>query len=397
MWTNGLMTKKRAQRAAKRSLAARGSRPSEKAPDDRLLGEIRGLIEQARRGVARTVNSAMVRLYWSIGKRIREDILQEKRAEYGEQIVATLSAQLTAEYGRGFNRFSLSRMVKLAEYFPDEQIVATLSQQLCWSHFREILPLEDPLKRDFYAEMCRLERWSVRMLRQKIDRLLFERTAVSRKPKELIRVELDALRDEDRLTPDLVFRDPYFLDFLGLAGTYNEKDVEQAILRELEGFILELGTDFAFLARQMRITVDDEDYYLDLLFYHRKLRRLVAIDLKIGKFQAADKGQMELYLRWLEENEMQPGEEPPLGLVLCAGKTEGHVRLLRLEESGIRAAQYLTELPPQDVLERKLHDAIRLARERLARQQEEQPSPPSLSAPKKPSRGKGRKPKTTDY
>jgi predicted nuclease of restriction endonuclease-like (RecB) superfamily len=231
--------------------------------------------------------------------------------------------------------------------------------------------------------MCRLERWSVRTLRQKIDRLLFERTAVSKKPDELIRADLDAMRNEDRLTPDLVFRDPYFLDFLGLAGSYSEKDVEQAILRELEAFILELGTDFAFLARQKRITVDDEDYYLDLLFYHRKLRRLVAIDLKIGKFQAADKGQMELYLRWLEENEVQPGEEPPLGLVLCAGKTEGHVRLLRLEQSGIRAAQYLTQLPPQKVLERKLHDAIRLARERLARQQQEQCCPPSLEASKK--------------
>ena len=257
--------------------------------------------------------------------------------------------------------------------------------------FREIISLDTPLKRDFYAEMCRIERWSVRTLRRKIDRMLFERTAVSKKPEALIRADLDALRDEDRLTPDLVFRDPYFLDFLGLTGSYSEKDVEQAILRELEAFILELGTDFAFIARQKRITVDDEDYYLDLLFYHRKLRRLVAIDLKIGKFQAADKGQMELYLRWLEENEVQTGEEPPLGLVFCAGKTEGHVRLLRLEESGIRAAQYLTELPPQELLERKLHDAIRLARERLARQHEDHEIPARLPGPRKTS---GHKPRT---
>ncbi len=326
----------------------------------------------------------MVAMYWSIGKRIREDILHEKRAEYGEEIVQTVSAQLTLEYGRGFGRRNLFYMVQFAEAFPDAEIVQTLSGQLSWSHFLAIIPLDHSLKRDFYAEMCRLERWSVRTLRQKIDRLLFERTAVSKKPDELIRRDLDALREDDRLTPDLVFRDPYFLDFLGLAGSYSEKDVEQAILRELEAFILELGTDFAFLARQKRITVDDEDYYLDLLFYHRKLRRLVAVDLKIGKFQAADKGQMELYLRWLEENEVQPGEEPPLGLVLCAGKTEGHVRLLRLEQSGIRAAQYLTELPPQKVLERKLHDAIRLARERLARQRQEQPRPPGLPASKNP-------------
>ncbi|MCU0881028.1 MAG: DUF1016 domain-containing protein, partial [Pirellulaceae bacterium] len=185
----------------------------------------------------------------------------------------------------------------------------------------------------------------------------------------------------DRLTPDMVFRDPYFLDFLGLSGQYAEKDLEQAVLRELEAFILELGTDFAFVARQKRMTVDGEDYYLDLLFYHRRLRRLVAIDLKLGKFQAADKGQMELYLRWLEAFEMQFGEEPPIGLVLCAGKTDEHVRLLRLEDSGIRVAQYLTELPPQELLERKLHEMIRLARERLARQSQDQLPGPALPAP----------------
>jgi predicted nuclease of restriction endonuclease-like (RecB) superfamily len=233
----------------------------------------------------------------------------------------------------------------------------------------------------------------VRTLRHKIDHLLFERTAVAKKPEKLIEQDLAALRDEDRLTPDLVFRDPYLLDFLGLTGSYSEKDVEQAILRELEAFILELGTDFAFLARQKRMTVDDVDYYLDLLFYHRRLRRLVAIDLKIGKFQAADKGQMELYLRWLEENESQPGEEPPLGLILCAGKTEGHVRLLKLEDSGIHAAQYLTELPPQEVLEQKLYDAIRLARERLARQAQDQSSVPHLPTlePPPPSKSRTRK------
>jgi predicted nuclease of restriction endonuclease-like (RecB) superfamily len=281
-------------------------------------------------------------------------------------------------------------MVRLAEVFPDDRIVSALRRQLTWTHLKRLIYLDDPLKRDFYAEMCRIERWSTRTLQSQIRRMLFERTAVSKKHEDLIRVELDALRDEDRLTPDLVFRDPYFLDFLGLPEGFTERDLEQAILRELEGFILELGTDFAFLARQKRITVDYEDYYLDLLFYHRRLRRLVAIDLKLYKFRAADKGQMELYLRWLEANEMQPGEEPPLGLVLCAGKTEGHVRLLRLGESGIHAAQYLTELPPREVLEKKLYDAIRLARERLARQAQEQPRPPSLPAPEKRAAGKAK-------
>ena len=231
--------------------------------------------------------------------------------------------------------------------------------------------------------MCRAERWSTRTLQDQIKRLVYERTAVSKKPEEVIRVELAALRDEDRLTPDLVFRDPYFLDFLGLPQRYRERDLEDAILRELEAFLLELGTDFTFVARQKRITVDYEDFYLDLLFYHRRLRRLVAIDLKLGKFQAADKGQMELYLRWLEEHETHPDEEPPIGLILCAGKSAERVELLQLEAAGIRVAEYLTELPPREMLQRKLHDAILLAREQLARQAEAADATPQIEPPSK--------------
>jgi predicted nuclease of restriction endonuclease-like (RecB) superfamily len=334
-----------------------------------LLGDIRGLIESAREQTARAVNSTLVVMYWQIGQRIRTDVLQNERAEYGKEIVQTLSAQLTEEYGRGFGRRNLFQMLRFAEVFPDAEIVATLSRQLSLSHFVELIPLEDRLKREFYAELCRVERWSVRTLRHKIGHLLFERTAIAKKPDELIEQDITALREEDRLTPDMVFRDPYFLDFLGLSGHHVEKDVEQAILRELEAFILEMGTDFAFVARQKRITIDNDDYYIDLLFYHRRLRRLVAIDLKLGKFQAVDKGQMELYLRWLEKHDTQPGEAPPLGLILCADKSSEHVELLRLEESGIRVAQYLTELPTKALLEKKLHEAIRLAREKLARGQ----------------------------
>jgi predicted nuclease of restriction endonuclease-like (RecB) superfamily len=354
-------------------------------PADQLFTDIRSLIESAREQTARAVNSALVALYWHIGKRIREDVLHEQRAGYGEEILPTLSAKLIAEYGRGFTRSSLSRMMRFAAVFPDEPIVAALSQQLGWSHFVEIIPLDSHLKRNFYAEMCRVERWSVRTLRHKIDHLLFERTAVAKKPEKVIEQDLAALREEDRMTPDLVFRDPYFLEFLGLAGQYAEKDVEQAILRELEAFILELGNDFAFVARQKRITVDSENYYLDLLFYHRRLRRLVAIDLKLGKFKAADKGQMELYLRWLEKYDMQLGEEPPLGLILCADKSDEHIELLQLDRSGIRVSQYLTELPPRELLERKLHDAILLARERLAQEasRDSSRSVPRLPAPPK--------------
>ena len=294
-----------------------------------------------------------------------EDVLQNERADNGKEIVQTLSAQLTQEFGRGFGRRNLFRMIRFAEVFPEEEIVSSLMTQLSWTHLIYIIPFDDPLKRDFYAEMSRLEGWSVRTLQNKIDGMLFERTALSKKPDLLIRQELDALRDEDRVTPDLLFRDPYLLDFLGLRDTYAEKDLESAILREMEAFILELGVGFAFLERQKRIIVDGEDYYLDLLFYHRRLRRLIAIDLKIGRFQASDKGQMELYLRWLEEYEMQPGEKHPIGLILCADKSEEHVRLLRLDESGIRVAAYLTELPPRKLLEKKLHEAILLARQRL--------------------------------
>jgi predicted nuclease of restriction endonuclease-like (RecB) superfamily len=330
-----------------------------------LLADLRGLIQQARVGVARAVDSSLTALYWHVGQRIRQDILKEKRAEYGEQIVATLGTQLETEFGRGFGEKNLRRMIRFAEVFPDREIVASLSRQLAWSHFIELIPLEKPLEREFYAEMCRVERWSVRTLRQKIGSMLFERTALSRKPEKLAALELKQLREEDKVTPDLVFRDPYILDFLGLKDTYAEKDLEAAILREIEAFLLELGVGFCFVARQQRMQIDDRDYYLDLLFYHRKLRRLIAIDLKLGKFEAADKGQMELYLGWLKRYACEPEEAEPLGMILCAGKSEEHIALLELQKSGIHVASYWTDALPKKELERKLHDAVRLARARL--------------------------------
>jgi predicted nuclease of restriction endonuclease-like (RecB) superfamily len=332
------------------------------AADGALVQDIRELIEAARGKIASTVNATITLLYWRIGRRINQEILKDSRAQYGKGILATLSQELTQKYGSGFSYSALTRMVKLYESFQNEEIVATLSQQLSWSHFRELVPLEKPLQRDFYAEMCRIERWSVRTLRKKIDSMLYERTALSKKPDELIRIELDALRNEDRLTPELVFRDPYFLDFLGLRDRYLEKDLEDAILRELEQFLLELGAGFSFIARQKRIQVDNDDYYIDLLFFNRKLKRLLAIDLKLGDFKPADKGQMELYLRWLDKYERQADELPPIGLVLCAGKKRETVELLALENSGIRVAEYMTELPPRKVLEQKLHAAIEQAR-----------------------------------
>jgi predicted nuclease of restriction endonuclease-like (RecB) superfamily len=330
-----------------------------------LLSDLRQLIAEARQDVARQVNAALVLLYWRVGTRIRQDILKEKRAEYGQEILPTLSAQLSAEFGPGYTARNLANMVRFTEVFPDEAILHTLCAKLSWSHFRLIIYLDDDLKRDFYAEMCRIEGWSVRTLEKKIGSMLFERTALSKKPEKLIRDELDALRAKDKLTPDLVFRDPYFLDFLGLKDRYLEKDIEDAIMREMENFILELGVGFTFVARQKRIQVDSDDYYLDLLFYHRGLRRLVAIDLKLRDFQPGDKGQMELYLRWLAKYEQRPGEDSPLGLVLCAGKKQETLELLELEKSRIRVASYWTKILPKRLLQRKLHEAIQHARERL--------------------------------
>ena len=330
-----------------------------------LVTDLRELILSARQTVARGVNAMLVLLYWKVGQRIRQDVLREKRAEYGQEIFSTLSGKLVAEFGRGFSQQNLFRMADFAGAFPDEKIVATLSKELGWSHFVELLPLKKHLQRDLYAEMCRVERWSVRLLRQKIGGMLYERTALSKKPSKLAALELQKLREEDKLTPDLVFRDPYFLDFLGLKGAYSERDLETAILRDLEAFLVELGSDFAFLARQKRITVDGEDFYLDLLFYHRRLRRLVVIDLKLGKFAPADVGQMEFYLRWLKKHEMRPGEDEPLGLILCAEKSDERIELFELAKRGIRVGEYLTELPPKKLLEQKLHDAVRLAQARL--------------------------------
>lgn len=333
--------------------------------DAGLVADVRTMIEQTREGVARTVNTGMTLLYWRIGKRIQTEILEHQRAEYGKEILATLSQELTLEFGKGFSYSALTRMLSFAENFPEASIVATLSRQLGWSHFKEIIPLKNDFQRDFYAEMCRIERWSVRTLRAKIDSMLFERTAISKKPEDVAKAELAALRSEDRLTPDLVFRDPYILDFLGLKDRYLEKDLEDTILREIEAFLLELGNGFAFLGRQTRIQIDSDDFYLDLLFYHRRLKRLIVIDLKLGDFKAEYKGQMELYLRWLAKHEQQPGENPPLGLILCAGKKAEQIELLELNPSGIHVAEYLTALPSRELLQQKLHAAIELSKSRL--------------------------------
>ena len=331
-----------------------------------LIQDLRQIIEQARGHVAATANYAQTMMYWHIGERINREILGNQRAEYGKQIVSAVSTQLQAEYGKkGFEPRSIWRMMQFAQEFPDEQIVATVSTQLSWSHVIEILPLKDNIQREFYLTLAASEKWKVRQLRKEIDGMLFERTAIASKPAELVKKELSTLRDDNVMSPDLVFKSPYFLEFTGLKGMYSEKSLEDSLIAHLEQFIVELGNGFSFVARQKRMIIDGEDFYLDLLFYHRRLHRLIAIDLKLGRFKAQYKGQMELYLRWLEANEMEPGEETPLGLLLCTEGSEEQIELLQLDKSGIKVAQYMTELPPRDVLMRQIQKSLEAAKARF--------------------------------
>jgi predicted nuclease of restriction endonuclease-like (RecB) superfamily len=337
-----------------------------------LLAELRQLIEQSRRAAVSAVNASLTLMYWHIGQRISTEVLAGQRAGYGESIIVTLSRQLVADYGRGFEEKNLRRMLQFAEIYPREEIVVSLTRQLSWTHFLVLLPIKDPLARDFYAQMCSLEGWSVRTLRDRVNSLLFERTALSKKPEELIRLELNALRAQGELTAPLLLKDPYVLDFLALDDRYLEKNLEDAILRELEHFLLELGAGFSFVARQRRIQLDNDDFYIDLLLYNRKLRRLVAIELKLGEFRAEYKGQMELYLRWLAKHDQEPNDQPPLGIILCTGKKREQIELLELDKSGIHVAEYLTVLPPREVFEQKIHEAMVQARLRITQKESDQ-------------------------
>jgi len=329
-----------------------------------LFLDVSAFIETAKHRISQEFNSSYVLLAWDIGRRIYQEILKHKRAAYGQSIMDSLSKDLQLKYGQGFDKTSLSRMVKFSKFYAEREIVATLSQQLSWSHIIQLIAIKDDLKRDFYVEMCRIEHWDIRTLRKKINDMLFERSAIAKKPENLIRKEINAIRDSKKITPDFIFRDPYFLNFIGLDGDYSESDLENAILDELVKFIQEFGNDFCFVTRQKRMSTENKDRYLDLLFFHRGLRRLIAIELKIGSFEPAHKGQMEWYLNWLDKNARHPGEERPLGIILCAGKDQEDVEYLELDATGIHVAQYLTQLPPRELLEEKLRTAIQVAQDK---------------------------------
>jgi hypothetical protein len=278
--------------------------------DKVLFSDLKKIIDSSRENVARTVNSEITLLYWKIGERINTEILQEKRAEYGQFIIKEIAQKLTLEYGNSFSEKNLRRMIQFSAIFSDFTIVSTLSRQLSWSHFSKLISIKESLKRDFYIEICQLEGWSVRQLKERIDSMLYERTAISKKPEKTIENDIKALKNEANLSADLVFRDPYFLDFLGL-------------------------------------------------------RSLVVIDLKLGEFEAAYKGQMELYLRYLEKYEMLEGENSPIGLILCAGKNEEHIELLQLDQTNIKVAEYITQLPEKKLLQEKLHKSLELTRNKF--------------------------------
>ena len=337
-----------------------------------LVEDLRQIINQSRSRVAANINSELTLMYWHIGERINREVLGNERAEYGKQIVAQVARHLQEEFGtKGFDEKSIRRMMQFANLFPDIQIVAQLSRQLSWSHFVEVMPLKDDLQREFYLTLAASERWGRNQLRKEIDGMLYERTAIATKPDELIKQELTELRENNVLSPDLVFKSPYFLEFTGLKGMYSEKSLEDSLVAHLEQFILELGNGFTFVERQKRMIIDGDDFYLDLLFYHRRLHRLIAIDLKLGKFKAQYKGQMELYLRWLEAHEMETGEEQPLGLLLCTEGGDEQIELLQLDKSGIKVAQYMTELPSKELLQRQLQKGLEAAKARLDNRIEE--------------------------
>jgi predicted nuclease of restriction endonuclease-like (RecB) superfamily len=325
-------------------------------PEQALFKEVSALIEQTRRNLYAQADSATVLLFWRIGGVINGDILRNKRANYGKQIVSALATQLTERYGSSFEVRNLRRMMQFAEQYTDIEIVSALPTQLSWSHFVEILPLKSQEAKLYYLNEAATRQLGTRALRKLISRKTFER-------KEIANAQLTAISQ----IPFDTFRDPYLFDVLGIKGAYLEADLETAILRELEQFILEFGKGFAFVDRQKRMIIDGEDHYLDLLFFHRILKRLVAIELKIGKFQASHKGQMEMYLGWLNRYERQEGENTPIGLILCAEASREKIELMKLDRDGILVAEYWTALPPKKELAEKIHALLIEARERMAR------------------------------
>ena len=329
-----------------------------------LFSDVCGIIESSKLRIANYVNTEICMTYWQIGTRIKEDVLFNKRAEYGKQVLQNLSKRLNLRYGRGWGFKTLQHCVRAAYVFSEDEIVYATRRQLYWSHLRSIMYLKDELARQFYIEMTALEHWDTRTLDEKIDKQFYETTALSRRSEDVIRQELAELKDTQVVHPDMVFRSSYFLDMLGLPDTFSESDLEQKVIDQVEEFMHEMGSDFSLIARQKRITVDAVDYKMDLVFFHRSLRRTIVVDLKLGKFKPAYEGQMLLYLRYINTHERHPWEDAPIGLILCSEGNTEHIEYLMLDEnSPIKVAQYYTQLPDKKTLAVKLQRAIAIARE----------------------------------
>ncbi len=332
--------------------------------EEQLYNDLCGIIDDVRGRIATYVNTGVCLTNWYVGKRIKEDVLYNQRADYGKQILKNIAKQLINKYGSGWGYEKLKHCVRSAYLFSEDEIRYATSTQLNWTHLRILMAVPDNLARQFYMEMCNIERWSTRTLEEKIDEQLYERTAISRRPEEVIKQELQKVRETHAVVPDLVFRSSYFLDMLGLPDMFSEEELETAVLNQVEEFMHELGSDFTLVERQKRITVDAVDYKMDLVFFHRTLRRFVVVDLKLGKFKPSYEGQMLLYLRYLNKNERHDWEESPIGIILCSEGNTEHIEYLMLDESSpIKVAQYYTQLPDKRVLAERLQRAIAIAKE----------------------------------
>lgn len=354
-----------------------------KADYNNILADIIGLLETSRRTASRSVNTIMTTTYWEIGRRIVEFEQQgEKRARYGESLLKNLSLELTSRFGRGFSERNLEQMRLFYLGWPISQTLPAKSKikdeiqspaeksqtvsaktvrtvsmtpfSLPWSHYVRLISIQNPDARYFYETEALRGGWTVRQLDRQIQTQFYERTALSKNKATMLKKGALAL-PEDAVTPEEEIKDPFVLEFLGLKDEYSENQLEEALIHQLESFLLELGEDFTFVGRQRRLRVGDEWYRVDLLFFHRRLRCLVIIDLKLGRFTHADAGQMHLYLNYAREHWTHPGENPPVGLILCAQKdaSVAHYALEGLPNK-ILAAEYLTTLPNEKTLAAEL-------------------------------------------
>lgn len=298
-----------------------------------------------------SANAEFVLMLWEVGHYINSALLGHGRAEYGGRVMTTLSRKLVSQYGTTFNLSGLKRMRQFANLVGKDEMGATPWHQLSWSHIRELLPVKNADARNFYVKEAASRHLGVRDLRLLIERKTYERTDTAN------------LQLAGTSIPFNTFKDPYLLDVLGLKDVYSEGDLEEAIIRQIESFILEFGHGFAFVERQKRIQWKDTDYYIDLLFYHRPSKRLVAVELKLGKFKPQYKGQMEFYLKWLKQNERLNGEDEPVGLILCAESDRDQISLMELGKSGIAVMEYWTDLPPKAEFKKKIHSIATEAKE----------------------------------